>query len=60
MSLAQAVMVEGCRRRTERVKREKPNYYDASEYEKKTKKVHKIDFSKVIVYFSNSLSRTRI
>ncbi|XP_073990569.1 uncharacterized protein [Rhodnius prolixus] len=38
MSLAQAVMVEGCRRRTERVKREKPNYYDASEYEKKTKK----------------------
>lgn len=53
-------MVEGCRRRTERVKREKPNYYDASEYEKKTKKVHKIDFSKVIVYFSNSLSRTRI
>uniref|UniRef100_A0A069DPH4 Uncharacterized protein n=1 Tax=Panstrongylus megistus TaxID=65343 RepID=A0A069DPH4_9HEMI len=39
MSLAQAVIVgEGCRRRTERVKREKPNYYDASEYEKKTKK----------------------
>ncbi|XP_075226380.1 uncharacterized protein LOC142327329 [Lycorma delicatula] len=28
----------GSRRRTERVKREKPNYYDASEYEKKTKK----------------------
>ena len=27
------------RRRTERVKREKPNYYDASEFEKKTKKV---------------------
>lgn len=26
------------RRRTERVKREKPNYYDASEFEKKTKK----------------------
>lgn len=26
------------RRRTERVKRGKPNYYDASEYEKKTKK----------------------
>ncbi|KAL1129832.1 hypothetical protein AAG570_012776 [Ranatra chinensis] len=28
----------GGRRRTERVKREKPNYYDASEFEKKTKK----------------------
>ncbi|XP_014250473.1 UPF0547 protein C16orf87 homolog isoform X2 [Cimex lectularius] len=28
----------GIRRRTERVKREKPNYYDASEFEKKTKK----------------------
>uniref|UniRef100_A0A1B6DZ30 Uncharacterized protein n=1 Tax=Clastoptera arizonana TaxID=38151 RepID=A0A1B6DZ30_9HEMI len=26
------------RRRTERVRREKPNYYDASEFEKKTKK----------------------
>ncbi|KAK9502121.1 hypothetical protein O3M35_012712 [Rhynocoris fuscipes] len=28
----------GKRRRTERVKREKPNFYDASEYEKKTRK----------------------
>ena len=29
------------RRRTERVKREKPNYYDALQYEKQTKKVRK-------------------
>lgn len=28
------------RRRTERVKRGKPNYYDALEYEKQTKKVN--------------------
>lgn len=30
----------GSSRRTSRVKREKPNYYDASEFEKKTKKVY--------------------
>ncbi|PSN30740.1 hypothetical protein C0J52_21644, partial [Blattella germanica] len=37
---AQDVREEGPtkRRRTERVKREKPNYYDAMEYEKQTKK----------------------
>ncbi|KAK9497917.1 hypothetical protein O3M35_003816 [Rhynocoris fuscipes] len=41
MSVAQAVNTgddSSRRRRTERVKREKPNYYDASEFEKKTKK----------------------
>uniref|UniRef100_A0A0A9Z852 Uncharacterized protein n=1 Tax=Lygus hesperus TaxID=30085 RepID=A0A0A9Z852_LYGHE len=38
MSLAQSAIIETNGRRTQRVKREKPNYYDASEFEKKTKR----------------------
>lgn len=40
------------RRRTERVKRGKPNYYDALEYEKQTKKV--IMLGKVRVSFQGA------
>lgn len=44
LSLAQALhytdaFALASRRRTERVKREKPNYYDSSEFEKKVSKV---------------------
>jgi hypothetical protein len=42
------------RRRTERVKRGKPNYYDALEYEKQTKKV--IMFSKIEMPFQDLLN----
>lgn len=40
------------RRRTERVKRGKPNYYDALEYEKQTKKV--VMFGKVHISFQGA------
>jgi hypothetical protein len=39
------------RRRTERVKRGKPNYYDALEYEKQTKKVNV--FEKIEIPFQD-------
>lgn len=41
------------RRRTERVKRGKPNYYDALEYEKQTKKV--IMFGKLMSRFRDCI-----
>lgn len=39
MSAASGPAVEGGKRRSERVKREKPNFYDALEYENQMRKV---------------------